>query len=158
MGVYDDLATIAVNANSLYGARDDGSFGSVTRKGHGELIRENFGTRWSWLSADKLAVSAIGALLTEFVGVAGVGELFGISKWDTVPLAALLLVGIAFYDSYRRVEKIGVTIGLAELTFVIAVIMIRPNITQMVQGLVTIPSFKHDTLGLSAKDLPMHEK
>lgn len=86
--------------------------GIVTRKGHGELIRENFGTGWAWLSAGTLAVSAIGALLTEFVGVAGVGELFGISKWITVPLATILLVGIAFCGSYRRVEKIGVTIGL----------------------------------------------
>ena len=113
--------------------------GIVTRKGHGELIRENFGTGWAWLSAGTLAVSAIGALLTEFVGVAGVGELFGMSKWITVPIATLLLVGIAFCGSYRRVEKIGVTIGLAELAFVIAVIMIRPNITQMARGLVTIP-------------------
>ena len=113
--------------------------GIVTRKGHGELIRENFGTGWAWLSAGTLAVSAIGALLTEFVGVAGVGELFGISKWITVPLATILLVGIAFCGSYRRVEKIGVTIGLAELAFLIAVIMIRPNISQMAQGLVTIP-------------------
>ncbi|KRL01677.1 manganese transporter NRAMP [Liquorilactobacillus hordei DSM 19519] len=53
--------------------------GIVTHKGHGELIRENFGTGWAWLSAGTLAVSAIGALLTEFIGVAGVGELFGIS-------------------------------------------------------------------------------
>lgn len=115
--------------------------GIVTRKGHGELIRENFGTGWAWLSAGTLAVSAIGALLTEFVGgVAGVGELFGISKWITVPLATFLLVGIAFSGSYRRVERIGgVALGLAELAFIIAVIMIRPNIAQMAQGLVTIP-------------------
>nr|WP_235807681.1 divalent metal cation transporter [Liquorilactobacillus uvarum] len=113
--------------------------GIVTHKGHGELIRENFGTGWAWLSAGTLAVSAIGALLTEFIGVAGVGELFGISKWITVPIATILLVGIAFSGSYRRVERAGIGIGLAELAFIIAVIMIRPNLSQMVQGLMTIP-------------------
>lgn len=113
--------------------------GIVTHKGHGELIRENFGTGWAWLSAGTLAVSAIGALLTEFIGVAGVGELFGISKWITVPIATILLVGIAFIGSYRRVEKIGVIIGSAELAFIIAIIMIHPSFSQMAQGLVTIP-------------------
>lgn len=113
--------------------------GIVTHKGHGELIRENFGTGWAWLSAGTLAISAIGALLTEFIGIAGVGELFGISKWITVPLATILLVGIAFIGSYRRVEKIGVVIGSAELAFIIAIIIIRPSLSQMVQGLITIP-------------------
>lgn len=113
--------------------------GIVTHKGHGELIREHFGVGWAWLSAGTLAISAVGALLTEFVGVAGVGELFGISKWITIPIATVLLVGIAFSGSYHRVEKIGVVIGLAELAFIIAVVMIRPSFTQMAQGLVTIP-------------------
>ncbi|MDV7758058.1 divalent metal cation transporter [Liquorilactobacillus mali] len=113
--------------------------GIVTHKGHGELIRENFGAGWAWLSAGTLAVSAIGALLTEFIGVAGVGELFGISKWITIPIATVLLVGVAFIGSYRRVEKIGVIIGSAELAFIIAVIMIKPSLSQMAQGLISIP-------------------
>ncbi|EJF01321.1 divalent metal cation transporter [Liquorilactobacillus mali] len=113
--------------------------GIVTHKGHGELIRENFGAGWAWLSAGTLAISAIGALLTEFIGVAGVGELFGISKWITIPIATVLLVGVAFIGSYRRVEKIGVIIGSAELAFIIAVIMIKPSLSQMAQGLISIP-------------------
>ncbi|WP_143804138.1 divalent metal cation transporter, partial [Oenococcus oeni] len=87
--------------------------GIVTGKGHGELIRENFGFGWACLSAGTLALSVVGALLTEFVGVAGVGELFGISKWITIPIATIILVGIAFSGSYRRVEKVGIIVGLA---------------------------------------------
>ncbi len=113
--------------------------GIVTKKGHGELIRENFGKGWAWLSAGTLAISAIGALLTEFVGVAGVGELFGISKWVTIPIATALLVGIAFCGSYRRVEKAGLLIGSAELAFIIAVVLIHPNLGDMAQGLITVP-------------------
>ena len=54
--------------------------GVVTGKGHGRLIREQFGLGWGLLSAGTLLASAVGALLTEFAGVAGVGELFGISR------------------------------------------------------------------------------
>ncbi|GHP13806.1 hypothetical protein YK48G_12310 [Lentilactobacillus fungorum] len=113
--------------------------GIVTGKGHGALIRENFGKGWAWLSAGTLAVSAVGALLTEFVGIAGVGELFGISKWLTIPVATVLLIAVAFTGSYRRTEKIGVIVGLAELAFIGAIFFIHPRIGEMAQGLVTIP-------------------
>lgn len=113
--------------------------GIVTGKGHGELIRDNFGLGWAILSAGTLAVSAIGALLTEFAGIAGVGELFGISKWITVPIATILLVGIAFSGSYRRVEKTGIVIGLAELAFIAAMFMVHPSISAIGQGLLTVP-------------------
>src|SRR6202451_4075574 len=47
--------------------------GIFTGKGHGELIREAFGQRWAWVSFAGLSVATVGALLTEFSGVAGVG-------------------------------------------------------------------------------------
>jgi Mn2+/Fe2+ NRAMP family transporter len=52
--------------------------GIFTDRGHGELIRETFGRFWAWVSAAGLGVAVVGALLTEFSGVAGVGELYGI--------------------------------------------------------------------------------
>lgn len=113
--------------------------GIVIKKGHGELIREYFGKKWAWISAGTLAISAIGALLTEFVGIAGVGEMFGISKWITIPIATVLLIAIAFSGSYRRVEKVGVMIGLAELAFLVVVVMVKPQLGDMVRGIGTIP-------------------
>src|SRR6201994_1484110 len=47
-----------------------------TGRGHGELIRDTFGRFWAWVSVGGLAVAAMGALLTEMSGVAGVGELY----------------------------------------------------------------------------------
>lgn len=113
--------------------------GIVTRQGHGELIRQHFGKGWAWLSAGTLGISAIGALLTEFIGVAGVGELFGVSKWLTIPTATILLIGIAFCGSYHRIEKIGVLIGLAELAFLVAMFMAKPQPSDFLQGLTTVP-------------------
>ncbi len=72
--------------------------GIFTGKGHGELIREAFGPGWAWFSASGLAVATIGALLTEFSGVAGVGDLFGIPHYR---LAAARCRGLARHRRHR---------------------------------------------------------
>jgi NRAMP (natural resistance-associated macrophage protein)-like metal ion transporter len=113
--------------------------GIVTGKGHGQLIRERFGLKWGLVSAGTLLLSAIGALLTEFAGVAGVGELFGISKWVTVPTTTAFLIGLAFTGSYRRAERVGIAIGLAELTFVPAMLLAHPKVHDLFHGLGTFP-------------------
>jgi Mn2+/Fe2+ NRAMP family transporter len=113
--------------------------GIYTGKGHGSLIREHFGFGWGVLSAGTLLVSSVGALLTEFAGVAGVGELFGISRWVTVPVATAFLLGLALTGSYRRVERIGIAIGLAELTFIPAMILSHPSVHSLMRGLGTLP-------------------
>nr|WP_306439442.1 divalent metal cation transporter [Mycobacterium simiae] len=113
--------------------------GIVTRRGHGALIRERFGRGWAWLSALTLFASAIGALLTEFAGVAGVGELFGVSRWISIPIATVMLLGLALTGSYRRVERIGLAIGAAELAFLVAMVMARPQLDQLLKGLTSMP-------------------
>ncbi len=113
--------------------------GIVTQKGHGALIRERFGRGWAMLSAGTLFATSIGALLTEFAGVAGVGELFGISRTLTVPVAAAFLIGIAFTGSYRRAERIGIACGLAELVFVPAMILAHPSLHAIGSGLGHVP-------------------
>jgi Mn2+/Fe2+ NRAMP family transporter len=113
--------------------------GIVTRKGHGALIRERFGRFWAWISAFTLFASAIGALLTEFAGVAGVGELFGVSRWVSIPVATAALLALALTGSYRRVERIGLAIGAAELAFLVAMVMARPEPKALVEGLKSMP-------------------
>jgi len=113
--------------------------GIVTGKGHGALIRERFGRGWALVSAGTLFASGVGALLTEFAAVAGVGELFGIPKTLTVPVAAAFLIGIAMTGSYRRTERIGIAIGLAELVFIPAMIMAHPDFHAIAANLGNIP-------------------
>jgi Mn2+/Fe2+ NRAMP family transporter len=113
--------------------------GIVTGKGHGALIRQRFGKWWALLSAGTLLATSIGALLTEFAGVAGVGELFGIPRELTVPVAAAFLIGIALTGSYRRAERIGIALGLAELVFVPAMILAHPSLHALGRGLVHLP-------------------
>jgi Mn2+/Fe2+ NRAMP family transporter len=113
--------------------------GIVTGNGHGALIRERFGRFWAWVSAFTLFASAIGALLTEFAGVAGVGELFGVSRWVSIPVATAALLALALTGSYRRVERIGLVIGAAELAFLVAMVMARPEPKALVEGLKSMP-------------------
>ena len=59
--------------------------GIYTGRGHGELIRARFGLGWARLSTLGLTAAVVGSLITEFTGVAGVGELFGLSRAFTLP-------------------------------------------------------------------------
>src|SRR5271168_132571 len=91
--------------------------GIFTGRGHGELIRDSFGPGWAWLSASGLAVATIGALLTEFSGVAGIGDLYGVPHDISLPLAGVALLAVVLTGSYRRVERAAIAIGLFELAF-----------------------------------------
>ncbi len=127
--------------------------GVTTGKGHGQLIREHFGLGWGLVSALTLFASSVGALLTEFVGVAGVGELFGLSKWLTVPVATAFLVGLAFTRSYRRVERVALALGLAELAFIPAMLATHPNWTALAHRVGHLPLAQHSFLVLLAANV-----
>ncbi|MGC8525573.1 MULTISPECIES: NRAMP family divalent metal transporter [unclassified Acidiphilium] len=105
--------------------------GIFTGKGHGELIRDTFGKGWAWLSAGGLAVATVGALLSEFSGVAGVGELYGIPRAVTLTLAVVFLLVVAFTGSYRRVERVAIALGLFELVFFVIAFVSRPDVDQI---------------------------
>src|SRR2546423_7800617 len=64
--------------------------GVVTGKGLADLIREQFGVRWTMLVMLALLVANGGVTVSEFVGIAAASELFGVSKYLTVPVASLL--------------------------------------------------------------------
>ncbi len=113
--------------------------GIITGKGHGILIRKHFGRRWALLSAGTLILSSVGALITEFAGIAGIGELFGISRTVTIPSATIFLLSLALTGSYSRVERVGLAIGLAELAFIPAMILSHPKIHDIAHGLSSMP-------------------
>lgn len=113
--------------------------GIVTGQGHGALIRARFGRGWALLSAGTLLISVIGALLTEFAGIAGVGQLFGVPTAVTVPLVTVFLLALALTGSYGRVERIGIALGLAELAFLAAALASHPDPGSLVRGLGSAP-------------------
>jgi Mn2+/Fe2+ NRAMP family transporter len=127
--------------------------GVFTGRGHGELIREHLGPVWAWISAAGLAVASVGALLTEFSGVAGVGEMFGVPRAFTLPLAVTLLLAIAFTGSYRRVERAAIAIGLFEFAFFAVAVAARPDLGSMVRQSVSLPIGNDDFRYLIAANI-----
>ncbi len=113
--------------------------GLFTGKGHGELIRETFGNRWAWVSVCGLGVAAVGALLTEFSGVAGVGELFGVPRSISLTLSATFLLFVVLTGSYRRVERVAIMLGLFELAFFLVAYRAHPQAAELASGLVHMP-------------------
>jgi Mn2+/Fe2+ NRAMP family transporter len=127
--------------------------GVFTGRGHGELIRDTFGPFWGWVSATGLGIATIGALLTEFSGVAGVGELYGLPRVATLPIAALALLAVVITGSYRRVERAAIVVGLFELAFFFVAFAAHPNLGAMLTGSLDIPYANKDYLYLAAANI-----
>ncbi len=124
--------------------------GLVTKMGHGELIAKHFGKAWAWLSVSTLLLSCVGAIITEFSGMAGVGMLLGVPTWITMLLVVIFLVIIAWTGSYRRVECIAIGLGLFELVFLLVAWMAHPSLKEMADGLLNIPYTNSSYLYLAA--------
>jgi len=124
--------------------------GLATGLGHGELIRARFGPGWAWLSTLGLAGAVIGSLITEFTGVAGVGELFGLSRSFTLPLAAAALLIIVASGSYKRVERTALIIGLFQLAFFIVAWAAHPGLKALARDAIDLPLRNRDFLFMAA--------
>ena len=127
--------------------------GIATGKGHGELIKEYFGPRWAWFSVGTLALASIGALVTEFAGIGGVGLLFGIPLKVSVGMSVLFLAIVAWTGSYRSVERIAILIGSFELAFVLVAIMAHPRASEIAAELTRIPWGNSGYLYLAAANV-----
>ncbi|WP_249226523.1 NRAMP family divalent metal transporter [Alicyclobacillus mengziensis] len=127
--------------------------GIGTGQGHGELIRKHFGLPMALLSVGTLFLASVGALVTEFAGIAGVGDLFGVPKWFTVLISTALLVGIGMAGSYRRFERIGLAVGLLEVLFIPAAWLAHPDIHTVVQSAVNLPLHNSNYLFLLAANI-----
>jgi Mn2+/Fe2+ NRAMP family transporter len=113
--------------------------GVHTGRGHGELIRARFGVGWAWLSVTGLAAATIGSLITEFTGVAGIGELYGLSRGLTLPIASTCLLAVVATGSYRRVERTAIVVGLFELAFFAVAWAAHPNPETMLKDALDQP-------------------
>ncbi len=127
--------------------------GLATRKGHGELIAEHFGKGWAWLSVGTLLASCVGAMLTEFSGIAGVGLLFGVSPWVSIGLTVVFLVVVVATGSYRQVEVLAILLGLFELAFVAVALVSHPSPTAMLHGMAHMPLGDRQYLFLLASNM-----
>jgi NRAMP (natural resistance-associated macrophage protein)-like metal ion transporter len=110
--------------------------GAVTGKGLSDLIRERFGVRWTALVMLALLIANAGVTVSEFVGIAAAAELFGVSRFIAVPLAAILVWWLVAKGSYRKVEKVFLMMSLVFLGYIVSAFLSRPDWTAVGVGLV----------------------
>lgn len=127
--------------------------GIFTGKGHGELIAEIFGKFWAFVSVGGLSVATTGALLTEFSGVAGVSDLYGVPRLAGVALAAAILLVVVWTGSYVRVERIALALGAFELVFFGIAWASHPEIGALARDVTNIPLHDHNYLTLAAANI-----
>lgn len=127
--------------------------GIVTGKGHGELIKKHFGKKWAWLSVITLLVSCVGAMLSEFSGLAGVGALYGVPVWFVLLLTVLFLSVVVITGSYHSVERVALLLGLFEAVFFVVAWMAHPSLQEMWQKMQSIPWGNSQYLLLAAANI-----
>jgi len=117
--------------------------GMVTGKGLSDLIRKSFGARVTFFVMIALLLANIGTTVAEFAGVAASTEIFGISRYITVPMAAIVVWVIVVKWSYKKVEKLFLIMALFYITYVISGLYSGPDWGVVAKEFVT-PSFKFD--------------
>ena len=107
--------------------------GIYRKCGFGDLVRERFGKWGGAVAAVALVVATLGSLVTELTGIAGVGELYGVSRWIILPMASAALILVAFTGQYRRVERIALIFGLFEIAFLFVAWKSHPAASEIVR-------------------------
>jgi NRAMP (natural resistance-associated macrophage protein)-like metal ion transporter len=108
--------------------------GAVTGKGLSDLIREQFGVRWTVLVMLALLVANGGVTVSEFVGIAAATELFGVPRFVSVPLAAFAVWWLVVKGSYRRVERVFLVMSLVFLGYIVSAFLARPEWSEVARG------------------------
>ena len=117
--------------------------GVVSGKGLAELIREQFGVRWTGLAMLVLLVANGAVTVAEFAGIAAAGQLFGIPALISVPISAVVVWLIVVRASYSVAEKVFLVLGAALLTYVGAAFLANPDWGQAALASIT-PSVSLD--------------
>jgi NRAMP (natural resistance-associated macrophage protein)-like metal ion transporter len=101
--------------------------GVVTGQGLSDLIRENFGVRWTAFVMLALVVANSGIVIAQFVGIAQASELLGVPRYITVPVAALGIWWLVVRGTPKRIEQIFLLMSLIFVTYIVAAFAAKPD-------------------------------
>ena len=101
--------------------------GAVTGKGLAELIREQYGPRWSLFSTSAVLLANLGICISEFVGVGAALGLAGVPPQVSVPIAAVVVWLLVVRGSYKLAERVFVAMTIPFFAYPIAAILAHPH-------------------------------
>jgi NRAMP (natural resistance-associated macrophage protein)-like metal ion transporter len=122
--------------------------GAVTGKGLSDLIREEFGLRITFLMMLGILITNFGNVIAEFAGIAGSMELFGVSKYYSVPICAVIVWLIIVKGQYKSVEKVFLAASFFYITYIVAGVLAKPAWIEALTATIKPPqlaAFKQDS-------------
>jgi NRAMP (natural resistance-associated macrophage protein)-like metal ion transporter len=127
--------TIALTVIQEMNAR----MGVVTGKGLSDLIREEFGLRFTFVLMIGLVVVNFTNVVTEFIGIAGSLHLFHVTKFISVPLCSALVWAMVVKGNYKTTEKIFIIASLVYISYIFAGVLSQPSWSQALHATVRLP-------------------
>jgi len=121
-----------------------GRMGVITGKGLSDLIREEFGFRSTFFVMVTGFFVDLGNVVAEFAGVAAAMQIFGISKYVSVPIAALLVWILVLKGNYRQVEIVFLIACAFYLTYLFSALFSHPDWV-LAARMTVVPSIHFDT-------------
>src|SRR5512136_2340790 len=118
--------------------------GAVTGKGLSDLIRESFGVKVTFYVMIALLLTNMGNSVSEFAGIAASLEIFGISKYLSVPISAVLVWLLVVKGSYKFVEKVFLVACMVYIAYPIAAFMAGPK-WEVILTATVVPTIKIDS-------------
>ena len=101
--------------------------GAVTGKGLSDLIREEFGLRTTFFVMMALVAANLTNVMANFAGIASSLELFGISRYITVPIGALIVWMLVVKGTYASVERIFLFATAIYICYIVSGVMVKPD-------------------------------
>jgi Mn2+/Fe2+ NRAMP family transporter len=101
--------------------------GVYTGKGLAALIREEFSLRMATFALLCLVVANVGLVVSEFAGIGAALQLLGVSRFLSVPVAALAIWALVLFGSYRYAERIFLALSVVFLAYPLAAVLAHPK-------------------------------
>jgi Mn2+/Fe2+ NRAMP family transporter len=125
---YDLLWMMAVITVSLIVVQEMAArMGAVTGKGLAELIREQYGVRWSMFATSSVLVANLGICISEFVGIGAALDLAGVPFQVSVPIAAAAVWLLLVRGSYKVAERVFVLMTIPFFAYPVAAVLAHPH-------------------------------
>jgi len=141
---YDLLFIMFISTICLVVAQEmSARTGAVTGKGLSDIIREQYGVKWTLFAMAVLIIANMGTTASEFSGIATSFEIFGISRYISVPIVALVIWILVLKYDYGKIEKIFFVLCLTFFSYVISGVIVDPPWETVLKASIT-PVFSWD--------------
>ena len=117
--------------------------GAITGKGLSDLIREEFGLRMTFFTMLVLSLADFGNIASEFAGIASGLGIFGVSKYISVPVGAIIVWSVIVRGSYKPVERVLLVLSMIYFAYPVSAFFAKPDWGLALRSTL-IPQFNSD--------------